>query len=198
MRTIISCTLCLLILLTSNAMAESINGRLGLTGKAGFIMPLKDGSVNGTTFETSTGFVGGGGLIYGFGNNFAAEVDISHAPSMDVKIGGTKISEAQSTDVGLGIQYRIMPDHKLVPFIGIGADFIKGNIDASTLDWTVGGHLNGGVDFFLTKGIALTADFRGVFAAKSDIKQNGSVVGKYDPTSFIGTFGVRLFLPEDW
>jgi outer membrane protein len=198
MRRIIISAVIALSLVAGNAMAESINGRLGLTGKAGFIVPLNDSSINGTTFETSTGFAFGGGLIYGFCNNFAGEVDVTHAPSMNVKIGGIKIAEAQSTDIGLGIQYRIMPGNKLVPFIGIGADFIKGDIDASTLDWTVGGHVNGGIDFFLNKSIAITADFRYLFGAKSDITQNGVKVGKFDPMNVSGTVGIRLFLPEKW
>ena len=198
MRRIIVLAVIALSLVAGNAMAESINGRLGLTGKAGFVVPLQDGSINGTAFETSTGFAFGGGLIYGFCKNFAGEVDVTHAPSMNVKIGGIKVAEAQSSDIGLGIQYRIMPGSKIVPFIGIGADFIKGDIDASTIDWTIGGHVNGGVDFFLNKSIALTADIRGVYAAKSDITQNGVKVGKFDPTSFIGTVGIRLFLPENW
>ena len=66
-------------------MAETINCRLGLTGKFGAIVPLKDSSISGTTFETDTGFTGGGGLIYGIGDSLAAELDVTHAPSMDVE-----------------------------------------------------------------------------------------------------------------
>ena len=66
----------------------------------------------------------------------------------------------------------------------------------SKLDWTVGGHVNGGIDYFLNRSIALNADVRGIFAAKSDIEQNGVKVGKFDPMSFVATVGVRLFLPE--
>ncbi|MFZ3207583.1 MAG: porin family protein [Geobacteraceae bacterium] len=198
MRRVIVLTVIALSLVAGSAMAESIEGRLGLTGKLGVIVPLKDSDVGGASFETRTGFAAGGGLIYGFNKYLAGEIDIIHAPSMDVKIGGTKVAEAQFTDFSLGLQFRIMPDHALVPYLGVGGDAIKGDIDDTTLDWTFGGHVNGGIDYFLNKSIALNADVRGIFAAKSDIKQNDVTVGKFDPISFVATVGVRLFLPQKW
>lgn len=187
-------------LLAVNAMAESIDGRLGLTGKLGVIVPLANSEIKGSTFWLSdTGFAAGGGLIYGFGKNFAAELDVTHVPSLDVKMGtGAKISEAQFTDVSLGLLYRIMPAHRFVPYIGGGADFIKGDIENTSLDWTVGGHANGGLDYFVNNSIVLNIDCRAVFAEKSDIQMNGVNVGKFDPMNVVTTFGVRLFLPENW
>jgi len=188
----------LLSLITCNAMAASIDGMLGLTGRAGVIVPLKDSDINGTSFETEAGFTGGGGLIYGISKNLAVELDVMHATSLDVKIAGSKVGDAQSTDIALGIQYRFLEDRRLVPYVGIGADFIKGNIQDSSLDWTYGGHMNGGIDFFITKCIVLTAEVRYVAGVKSDIIKNDIIVGKYDPMNIVGTLGVRLFLPKDW
>lgn len=199
MRRLIILTLIALSLVAGNAMAESINGRLGLTGKLGFVVPLNDSEIKGSPFGLGDiDFAGGGGLIYGFGHCFAAELDIAHIPALDVVKSTTKIDEAEFTDISLGLQLRIMPKHRLVPYIGAGIDFIKGDISDSTLDWTVGGHVNGGIDFFLNKSIALVLDCKAVFAEKSDIQQMGVTVGKFDPTSVITTFGVRLFLPEKW
>lgn len=199
MRRIIILAVIALTLVAGNAMAESINGRLGLTGKIGFVVPLNDSEIKGSSFGLDDiGFAGGGGLIYGFGNCFAAELDVAHIPALDVVQGTTKIDEAEFTDISLGLQFRIMPTHRLVPYIGGGIDFIKGDISDSTLDWAVGGHVNGGIDFFLNKSIALVLDCKAVFAEKSDIKQQDVTVGKFDPTSVITTFGVRLFLPEKW
>lgn len=197
MRTAISVVVCLL-LLTSAALADSINNRLGFTGKLGFTVPIKDSTIYGETFEIDPGVAFGGGLIYGFGNNFAFEFDVSRSTNMDVKIAGSTQGEAQSTDISLGLQYRFMQDKQMVPYVGAGVDFIKGDIEDATLDWTTGGHVNCGLDYFLSKGIALTADFRLVIADDSDIKMNDVVVGSYDPMSFIGTFGIRLILPEKW
>ncbi|GFE57636.1 outer membrane beta-barrel protein [Geobacter sp. AOG1] len=198
MRIIISCILSL-VLLTSTAMAESINGRLGLTGKLGFTVPLKDLEVGGAEIgEHETGFAGGGGLIYGLGDNFALELDVTHAPATDIKINKSKVAEQQTTDISVGLQYRLMPEHRLVPYVGAGADFIKGDITNSDIDWTYGGHASLGADYFITKSIVATVDFRFVAGSKSDILLNGSTIGRYDPMSFIGTFGVRLFLPKTW
>ena len=198
MRIIISCILSL-VLLTSTAMAESINGRLGITGKLGFTVPLKDLEVGGADAgKHDTGFAGGGGLIYGLGDNFALEADVTHAPATDIKVGGAKVAEQQTTDISIGLQYRIMPENRLVPYIGAGADFIKGDITNSTIDWAYGGHANAGIDYFITKSIVATADFRFVAGSKSDILLNNTTIGRYDPMSFTGTFGVRLFLPKIW
>lgn len=191
-------TVIALSLLATTALADSINNRLGFTGKIGVAIPLRDSSINGTTFETDPGFAGGGGLMYGFGNNFAAELDIIRAIEMDTKIGGVKMASAQMTDVGLGVQYRFMPEKHFVPFVGVGADFIKGDIDKVNLKWTYGGHVNGGFDYFINKGVVLTADFRYIVAEKNNIEKNGVVVGKFDPMTVTGMFGLRLFLAEKW
>lgn len=199
MRTIFFCTLILLVLLTSTAMAESINGRLGVTGKLGFTVPLKDLEVGGAEIgEHETGFVGGGGLIYGLGDNFALELDVTHAPATDIKINGSKVAEQETTDISFGLQYRIMPENRLVPYLGAGADFIKGDITNSRIDWAYGGHASVGLDYFITKSIVATADFRIIAGSKSDILLNDTTIGRYDPMNFTGTFGVRLFLPKKW
>jgi len=198
MRTIIFSALILLVL-TSTAMAESINGRLGLTGKVGFIVPMKDLEIDGAEIgEHSTGFAGGGGLIYGLGNNFALEFDVTHCPSADVKIAGVKVGEQQTTDISIGVQYRFMPENRLVPYVGAGADFIKGDIADSTIEWAYGGHASIGADYFINKSIVVTADFKYVAGSKSDIQLYNRTIGKYDPMNFNGTFGVRLFLPKMW
>lgn len=196
MRTVIS-TLVLFVFFASNVFAAGIDGRLGLTGKVGFLMPVQDDLISSTT-KSRTGFAAGGGLIYGFGGNYAAELDITHAPTLEVENDGGKVGEVTLTDISLGLQYRFTPDRKLVPYLGAGVDFIQGNFtnqfdNKFDLSWTTGGHVSAGVDYFVTKGVALTAELKGVFAPKGDLK---STALEYDPTSFLGTVGIRLFLPE--
>lgn len=197
MRAIFTYTLVLLLALTSNVMAASIDGRLGLTAKVGAFVPLQDDFISSTT-DSKSGVAAGGGLIYGLGRNLAAELDITRVPSIDVEQNGLKVGDASLTDISLGLQYRFTPDNRLVPYIGAGVDFINGDFtnefgNGYSLDWTAGGHVNAGLDYFATRGIALTAEFRGVFAAKGDVK---STALEYDPTGFVGTVGIRLFLPE--
>ncbi|KAB0668555.1 porin family protein [Oryzomonas sagensis] len=189
-----------LVLFASTAMADTIANRLGFTGKLGFATPVKDDFINGTS-RTKTGFAGGGGLLYGFGDYVAAEVDVTHLPKLDVTKGGIKAYEATLTDIGLGLQCRLIPNGRVVPYIGAGADFIKGSLKHVSgndydLDWTYGGHVSAGVDWFLTKGIALTAEARAVRTISGDILSGSTKVGEYDPYWVQGTFGLRMFLPE--
>jgi outer membrane protein len=189
-----------LILFASTALAAEIGGRLGITGKAGALVPLQDGFISDTS-GADPGLAAGGGLIFGIGRNWAAEVDVTRLMRSDVNISGSKIFEASFTDLALGLQYRFAPAGCLVPFLGGGADFIKGELKSTTgasynLDWTVGGHVNLGFDYFVTQGIALSVEARGLAAFDGDVKSSGTKVGSYDPLSFIGTVGIRLFLPE--
>jgi outer membrane protein len=184
----------------SSACADTIANRLGFTGRVGFTVPVGDDFINGTS-KTKSGFAAGGGLIYGFGDYLAMELDVTHFPKLDAEIGGAKSYEASLTDIGLGLQYRITPRNRVVPFVGVGADFIKGRLkhvggNNYDLDWTYGGHANAGVDWFLTRGIALTADFRMVRAISGDIQSGSKKVSEYDPYWVQGTFGVRFILPE--
>lgn len=188
------------VLTTLEAPAAEIDGRLGIYGKAGALIPLKDSFISSTS-GADPGLAAGGGLILGLCGNWAAELDVSHLTRSDVNLAGTKVFEAALTDVALGVQYRF-GSGRLVPFVGAGADFIRGELTSTTgssyrLDWTFGGHANLGFDYFLTRGIAFSIDARGVYAADGDVSRSGSKVGSYDPVSFIGSFGLRLFLPEN-
>lgn len=189
-----------IVLAAGTSSAGSIDGRFGITGKAGALVPLQDGFISNTS-DTDPGLAAGGGLIFGLGRNLAAEVDVTRLLSSDVNISGSKAYEASLTDVALGVQYRFGSAQCLVPFAGVGADFIKGELKHVSgarydLDWTWGGHANLGIDCFVTPGIALSAEVRGVIAIDGDVRHSGGKVGSYDPASFVGTLGVRLFLPE--
>ncbi|QXE92296.1 porin family protein [Geomonas subterranea] len=179
------------------AIAADIDGRIGLTGKVGFLMPVQDDFITGVD-DTNTGLAAGGGVIYGIGKNVAAELDITHAPTLNVQAAGGKVGEATLTDISLGLQYRFTPEQPLVPYLGAGVDFIKGKFKnlgdrRYGLEWTTGGHVSAGIDYFATRGIALTAELKGIFAPAGNIKTTPQ---EYNPNSFVGTVGIRLFLPE--
>lgn len=201
MRRLILLTI-LITTITTTTYADTIANRFGITGRIGVVAPLDNEFVKDTS-DTNPGFAWNGGFIYGFNDHIASELEISYIPEMDVEIHGDKAYEAEMIDLSLGLQYRFMPEKPLVPFIGIGVDFIEGNLDhvngnSYDMDWTVGGHLNAGLDWFLTKGIALTADARCTAAATGDVKKGDRKVSEYDPLWFQGTVGFRLILPEKW
>jgi len=205
MQRLLISTILMLILASGSARAESISGKFGLTGKAGVLVPLKDRFISSSAItgkaEGQADFAGGGGFIYGIGENLALEMEALRVPNLDVEIAGSKVYEASLTDLSLGLQYRFTPNNRLVPLVGGGVDFIKGELEATTgagysMEWTVGGHAHAGVDYFFTPGIALAAELRGIYTARGDINAGDVKVGKYDPLSFVGTLGVRLFLPK--
>lgn len=200
MRRFIFLTIAALLLIAVNAMAESIEGRLGVNARIGATLPLKDDFIKGTS-DTKAGFAAGGGLIYGFSEHVAADVEVLHMPQLDVRANGVKTYEAAVTDVALGIQFRFFTGSRVVPYFGFGPDFITADLKhvngtGYKLDWTYGGHVNLGLDWFITPGIALTTDVRGVYAADGDVLSGSTKVSEYRPQWFQGTVGVRLMLPR--
>lgn len=199
------------------SLADSIKGRVGVTGRAGLLVPsdieftaltgyaiapaLNIAVINIGKAKADTTLAGGGGFIYGVTDHFAVEVDVTHTPKIDYDYSGQKLFEITTTDVSLGLQYRFLPENTLVPYLGVGADFIISDGkylagDNMNIETVVGQHVNAGVDFFVTKRMVLNADFRSIMGPKANTSsQNPSLVkAEYDPISFVALFGVRFFL----
>lgn len=183
---------------TGIAMADSIKGRLGATAKVGFINPSDNTAENAPYYsrnKTDLGFITGGGLIYGLDDHIAAEVEVSRA------IFGSDTGDFGVTNISLGAQYRFMTQQgQFVPYLGAGLDILVSDYDenggaSSDIDTTVGAHVSGGLDFFVQRNLALTAEVRLVAApdAKITDRQSGSHAGDFDPSSFSTTVGIRYF-----
>jgi len=184
---ILACATAAFTLSTGSAMADSIQGKLGVTGKIGFMIP-SDGEFGPFNNKTDTGFTGGGGLIYGIDNHFAAELDITRSAF------GSDVGDFGVTNVSLGAQYRfVLAQPKLVPYLGTGLDLLVIDADQGRdVDTTIGVHASAGIDYFLTKQFALTTEAKLVLAPDTDINgPNGR--GNFDPNSFSTTFGIRFF-----
>lgn len=195
-KLVVFCTAALLTLAAGTAMAaDSIKGRLGVTGKIGFIVPA-DSEAVGTGVVVSrnsdAGFIGGGGFIYGVTDNIAGEFDITHAG-----FGSEGGTDFNTTNISFGVQYRCLhvPVQHLVPYAGGGLDILlNGANNGFDVDTVVGIHLNAGVDYFLQRQLALTSEIKGVIAPNADITAPGlGKVGNFDPDSFSMMFGVRYF-----
>jgi outer membrane protein len=186
----------------STAMAENIKGKFGVTGRIGFIVPA-DSDVGPTKskLETDAGFVGGGGFIYGIDRNIAAELEITHAGFSSELHDGSFKGDFDVINIGLGAQYRFAVNQpNLTPYAGVGLDIILSDFEQSNgtgrfdVDTTVGLYVKGGIDYFLTRQVALNAEGKLVVAPETDIKgPNGNANGNFDPTGFTGTVGVRFF-----
>lgn len=175
-------------LATGTAIADSIKGKIGVTGKIGLLFP-SDGDIGPFKNKTDAGFIGGGGFIYGIDNNFAAEIDITRSEF------NSDFGDFGVTNITLGAQYRfVLNPPQLVPYVGAGIDFLMSDADRGRdVDTTVGVHASGGIDYFLMKQLALTAEAKLVVAPDADINGPSGERGNFDPTSFSTTFGVRYF-----
>ncbi len=175
------------------ALAESIKGRLGVTGKIGFLNPA-DNESDFFHNKTDVGFIAGAGLIYGLDDHIAAELEVSRSSF------GSETGDFGITDISLGGQYRFaLSRRQLVPYLGVGLDILVNNYDPNdgsrrNVDTTAGAHISGGVDYFFQKDLALTAEARGVVAPNTSITDRaGDQRGNFDPSSFSTTVGLRYF-----
>ncbi len=201
-KSLIICLAVLSIVVTAGAVAaaDSIQGRLGVTGRIGFLVPSdSEEFAEPSKLNTDVGFIGGGGFIYGIDKNFAVELDITHT-DFNADLDGFKAGDFNTTNLSLGAQYRFVDIsvNKLVPYIGAGLDILFNDFDSANranaeVDTVAGVHVSGGVDYFIMKQLALNAELKGVVAPDADIKSGGEKVGNYDPTNLSMTFGVRYF-----
>lgn len=185
---VLACATAALSLAAGPATADSINGRVGVTGKIGFTVPA-DSDLNSRNNHTDPGVIGGGGLIYGIDNYLAAEVAITHS-AFDSDLGYFGV-----TDFAFGGQYRFpLNQPRLVPYLGAGLDILVTDTGhGRSVDTTVGAHAIAGADYFLMKKLALTAEAKVLVAPDADITGPNGENGNFDPTSFSTTFGVRYF-----
>jgi outer membrane protein len=177
-------------------LSDSIKNRLGINGRIGFIVPadsdaLSSGGLNGNT-HSDTGFIGGGGIIYGITDLFSAELDITHS-----SFGTNRNIDFDTTNISMGVQYRCphVPIKHLIPYAGAGIDIlVNGANNGLDVDTVAGIHMTVGVDYFVIKQLALTTEIKGVVAPNADITGPGGVkVGEFDPNNFSMTFGARYF-----
>jgi outer membrane protein len=215
MKKIIGLTIGVLLLMSAGIAAaegtqsSSIKGRLGITGQVGFIMPSNSDFTNSfaaanglasTKLEKRSDFAGGGGLIFGLTDNLAIEAQALHVPGIEYTNTGVKVLEITTTNLSLGLQLRSNVDADLAAYLGAGVDWlindvVDGNNNEGNINSLIAGHVNVGGDYFFTKNVALNLDLRGVFGPTADIKNAGGVIiAEYNPISFVGLVGVRVFL----
>jgi outer membrane protein len=185
---VLVCATATISLATGAAFADSIKGKLGATGRIGFIIP-SDGDINSNKNETDTGYIAGAGVIYGIDNNIAVEIDLTHS------VFDSNYGDFSVTTVALGGQYRVALDQpELVPYLGAGLDLLFTEADQGlSVDTTLGAHVSAGIDYFITRQLALTAEARIVVAPETDISGQSGEKGNFDPTSFASTLGFRYF-----
>ncbi|ABB33727.1 outer membrane protein, putative [Geobacter metallireducens RCH3] len=183
--------------LSGTALADSIKGKLGVTGRLGVYLPAES-DFDDRKLETDVGFIGGGGVIYGITDNIAAEIDVTHTEFGSNRVSGLDEGDFEVVNVSLGGQYRfLLPQSKFVPYAGGGLDILlidytRPSGTKAHVDTGVGVHVNGGVDYFVTRQLVLNAEVKGVIAPEVDMTAEGRP-GNFDPSGVAGTVGVRFF-----
>ena len=184
--------------LIGNASAQELRGRLAVTGKLGAEIPAQGEENNPAgklIVDTDTGFIGGGGLLYGVDDSLALELEITRAfIHTSTHLGwGT----ADVKDLSMGVEYRFPESQRIVPYGAAGADVVITDLDSSNVsavDTVFGAHLGVGLDYILTRSFSLTGELRGVEAFNADVKSlTGSKLGEYDPSNVSITVGARFF-----
>lgn len=154
------------------AVADSIRGKVGVTGRIGFMNPADNTADSTPAFpnnKTDPGFIAGGGLIFGIDDHIAAELEITRTDF------GSETGDFGVTDYAFGVQYRFgLQQRQLVPYFGAGVDLLVSEYDVNTgersdVDTTVGAHISGGIDLFLLHNLALTAEAKVIIAPEADI-----------------------------
>ena len=194
-KIVIACATALLVAgAAGSALAESIKGTMGVTGRLGVIVPAdsKEAANNGSgrnyLIETDPGFNGGAGFIYGMDDTLALEIGV------DYSTFHTDVGDADMKDVAVGVQYRFPPANpKLVPYMGFGLDVLIPGLKNRQVDTVLGGHFRGGFDYFFDRAIALNLDFKATGGMKADIDQLGGKIGEFNPSNITGTAGIRVF-----
>lgn len=174
------------------ALADSIKGTLGVTGALGFVVPSDSKTEDSRIIDTDPGFIIGGGIIYGFDDNAAFEMGVTHAMFNSSTVGSRDF-DGSITDLSFGLQYRFTPERQLVPYIGAGLDILMPDVEDAKVDTTIGAHIKGGVDYFIARNVALTGELKLTGGLEADITVAGTRVGKFDPSSVSVMGGVRLY-----
>jgi len=180
-------------LLAGNAEASDLRGRVAVTGRVGVINPanseLDVPGVGTLVVKTDAGFIGGGGLLFGVDENIAAELEVTRSTFHAGTFGDTDV-----TNLSIGAQYRLPERSRLVPYFGGGINVLINDMPHGTADTVLGLHVSAGIDYFLQRQVALTAEVNGVEAFSADVKDfTGSKVGSFDPSNVSFTVGARFF-----
>jgi len=180
--------------MAGGAFAESIEGKLGLTARLGFIMPA-DSELNGANLSSDLGFSGGGGLLFGVTKNVAIEVEATVA-SYDLKNSTFAKNGATVTNLSFDALYRFAAHSKATPYLGGGLSFLFSDYANADVDTVIGINVKGGLDYFITPQIAINMELKAVLSPTADMRTPTTApvtYGSFDPSSFSCLFGARYF-----
>lgn len=176
------------------AAAENLTGKLGATGRIGFTIPAdSDWQISGP-LDSDTGFIFGGGFLYGITRNLAAEIDFTHS-IYDLRFDRfSKDGTANVTNLSLDAMWRFASDRPYTPYAGGGLSILFNDYTDADVDTTVGVNFKGGIDYYINPRVALNAELKWTISPSADMHSRTAVdQGSFDPSNLSGLFGVRYF-----
>lgn len=193
-KIIVAVAMVLTTMMVDFAAAENLTGKLGVTGRIGFTIPAdSDWQVAGP-LSSGTGFIFGGGFLYGITRDLAAEIDITHS-IYDLKFDRfIKDGIANVTNISLGAQWRFASARPYTPYAGGGLSILFNDYTDTDVDTTVGVNLKGGIDYYVNPRVALNAELKWTISPSADMHfLPAADRGSFDPSNLSGLFGVRYF-----
>lgn len=180
-------------LFAGNAAAEELRGRLAVTGRIGVTNPanseLDVAGVGRLIVTADPGILGGGGFLFGVDESIAVELDVTRSSYHTSRFG-----TAEVTTISMGAQYRFPERERFIPYGGAGLDVLINDLSDHTANTVLGLHLAAGVDYMLSRQVALNLELKGIEAYSAKVKNfNGTKVGELDPTNLACTVGARFF-----
>ena len=182
MKKIILLATAVVFLFATTVMADSIDGKVGITARGGASYISNSAWKNPVDREINPdiGWTAGGGIMYGLTDNLAVNFDVIYfqaglkASSPYDPSVGYNITTGKTYDFAVGVQWRFMPKSRFVPYVEAGFDAMyneilltdewQASLDArggcASVERTYGGHLSVGADYFITPNIALNAEIR--------------------------------------
>src|ERR1700686_645576 len=94
--------------------ASLLTGKFGVGVMGGFKV-----SLDVDDYDNDWGYSAGGGFLYGINDTVAIDFNILYSEN---RLTDRKLdkSSAKTVDLALGMQYRLFPTKRLVPYIGAG------------------------------------------------------------------------------
>ncbi|MFC1812900.1 OmpW family protein [Thermodesulfobacteriota bacterium] len=200
-----------LVLIRTPVWAQDVSGLFGMGARVSYFNTFDtDLAVFDIEFDDSTLY--GLNLVYFFNTYFSLELGIEHSKN-DVNVSGNGLSDFYFGDVTqipilLTARFHLPIHSRVTPYLGGGAGFYSNDFDLSQVLFggatfepksSIGYHVNGGVEFFVSERIAFNLDFKYIwntveFDATGVIVAVGvPATSDIDLDAFYGGFGIRYY-----
>lgn len=193
----------------------SLERRVGIGARVGY-MNYSDDDIGDVNVEFDDSMLYGINSSYFFTKYFSLELSVEHTKT-DVDLGSSGIflnfGEISQTPVMLTAHVHFSTETNTVPYLGVGVGYFFNSFDFSSLvdtalaqtntsgvsldpDDSFGYHINGGLEFFLSKSAAFNIDLKYIWnSVDFDLKAPGYSTETYevDMNTFVVGLGIKFY-----